>query len=91
MIEGYTGLDENISETTSLISDIKSASQEQKRGIEQINIAVNSLDQQTQENAAIASRTQEIAIQTDKIAKLIVKNANEKEFHGKDEVQIKVV
>jgi len=91
MIDGYTGLDENILETTSLISDIKSASQEQKRGIEQINIAINSLDQQTQENASIASRTQDIALQTDKIAKLIVKNANEKEFHGKDEVQVKIV
>ena len=89
MIEGYVGLHENISKTISLIKDIESASKEQQSGIEQINDAVNSLDHQTQENAVIANRTREIAVDTDTIAKLVVSNANAKEFLGKDDVKAK--
>ena len=89
MIDGYSGLNENISKTLELISDVESASKEQKVGIEQINDAVNELDKQTQENASIASQTQTIAVQTDKISKLIVESANEKEFNGKDKVSVK--
>ena len=44
---------------------------------------VNQLDQQTQQNAAISTQTNDIAITSDKIAKLIVEDANKKEFHGK--------
>ena len=65
------------------------ASKEQLMGIEQINDAVTQLDQQTQQNAAIASQAHDIAIETDKIAKLVVSNANEKEFIGKDQVKSK--
>ena len=89
MIEGYHGLNENISKTIELISDVESASKEQLSGIEQINDAVNHLDQQTQENAMIASQTQDVSAQTDTIAKLVVSNANEKEFLGKNDVQAK--
>ena len=87
MIEGYTGLNSNISKTIELINDVEVSSNEQKNGIVQINDAINALDKQTQQNAAIASQTQSVAVQTDSIAKLIVTNANEKEFEGKNEVQ----
>ena len=89
MIEGYNGLNENISKTIDLISNVESASKEQQHGIEQINDAVNSLDQQTQQNASIASETNDIAKQTDHIAKLVVLNADEKEFIGKNSVKAK--
>ena len=91
MIEGYSGLNENISKTIELISDVESASKEQLKGIEQINDAVNSLDQQTQQNAIIASQTHDVAVHTDEIAKLIVSNANKKEFIGKDKVKAKEI
>lgn len=65
------------------------SSKEQLIGIEQINDAINSLDQQTQENANIASQTHEVANITDEIAKLVVSNANAKEFIAKDEVNPK--
>ncbi len=65
------------------------ASKEQRTGIEQINDAVNSLDQQTQQNAMIASQTHDVAIDTDKIAKLVVSDADAKEFIGKNEVKAK--
>ena len=88
MIEGYTGLNENISKTIDLISDVETASKEQQAGIVQINDAVNSLDRQTQENANIASQAQEVAMQTDAMAKKAVASANEKNFIGKENVSI---
>ena len=60
-----------------------------RSGIEQINDAVNQLDQQTQQNAAIASETHNVAVITDDIAKLVVSNADSKEFIGKNEVKAK--
>ncbi|NVJ53311.1 MAG: PAS domain S-box protein [Campylobacteraceae bacterium] len=89
MIEGYNGLSENITKTIDLISDIESSTKEQQTGIEQINDAINSLDSQTQQNASIANQTHDITVQTDTIAKLIVSDANEKEFIGKESVKAK--
>uniref|UniRef100_UPI004048E5A1 methyl-accepting chemotaxis protein n=1 Tax=Aliarcobacter sp. TaxID=2321116 RepID=UPI004048E5A1 len=83
MINGYDKLNENILHTIELIKNIENSSKEQLSGIEQINYAVVSLDQQTQENATIASQTREIALSTDKIAKTIINNVNNKEFIGK--------
>ncbi|MCT7463130.1 methyl-accepting chemotaxis protein [Aliarcobacter cryaerophilus] len=91
MIEGYKNLNSNISSTMNLISDIENASKEQLLGIEQINDAVNQLDQQTQQNAMVASQSHDIAQSTDQIAKLIVQDANQKEFEGKNEVKAKDV
>ncbi|MGJ0351703.1 hypothetical protein NG783_00180, partial [Aliarcobacter cryaerophilus] len=84
-------LNSNISSTMNLISDIENASKEQLLGIEQINDAVNQLDQQTQQNAMVASQSHDIAQSTDEIAKLIVQDANQKEFEGKNEVKAKDV
>ncbi len=89
MINGYHGLNDNISKTIELIKDIESASKEQQSGIEQINNAIAELDQQTQQNAAVATQTHGVAVQTDQMAKLVVSNADEKEFIGKDNVQAK--
>ena len=84
MIYGYKDLSENITQTMNLISDIENASKEQLMGIEQINDAVSELDRQTQQNAMVSSQTHDIALVTDEIAKEIVKEANSKEFIGKD-------
>ena len=89
MISGYKTLNENIQQTINLISDIEKSSKEQLNGIEQINDAVNSLDRQTQQNAAVASEAHDVAVLTDEIAKLVVSNANAKEFIGKNEVKAK--
>ncbi|PRM99983.1 methyl-accepting chemotaxis protein [Aliarcobacter cryaerophilus] len=91
MISGYKTLNEDIIKTIDLIKGVESSSKEQLAGIEQINHAINSLDQQTQQNAQIASQTYSVAIQTDTIAKLIVSNANSKEFIGKNEVKAKTL
>ena len=89
MIEGYTHLNENIKSTTEIISEVELASREQKQAIEQINDAVTQLDQKTQEIANIASGTHDVAVQTDEIAKLVVANADEKEFIGKETAKAK--
>ena len=55
MIDGYSVLNENITKTIDLISDVSTASKEQKQGIQQINDAVTQLDHTAQENASSAS------------------------------------
>jgi methyl-accepting chemotaxis protein len=87
MINGYKELNQNITNTINLISDIEMSSKEQLSGIEQINDAVTQLDQQTQQNAAIASQAHDVALVTDGIAKSVLKNAEEKEFKGKANVK----
>jgi methyl-accepting chemotaxis protein len=87
MISGYSSLNENIQKTISIIGDVAGASKEQQAGIEQINDAVTQVDQQTQQIAMIAGQTQDIAEQTNVIANDIVKDANKKEFDGKNSVK----
>ena len=86
MIAGYGGLNDNISKTIELISDVETASKEQLSGISQINDAVTSLDHQTQQNASIASQTQDVANTTSAIASKIIEDADKKEFNGKHDV-----
>ena len=89
MIVGYKKLNENIAKTINLIADIENASKEQLSGIEQINDAVTQLDQQTQQNAAVAAQTHDVAVLTDQIAKLVVSDADSKEFKGRNEAKAK--
>ena len=83
MIKGYITLNKNLNKTTEVIKDIEDASREQKISIEQINDVVNRLDQQTQNNASVATQTHDIAINTSNIAQKILDTVNEKEFRGK--------
>ena len=87
MIEGYKHLNENILKTAGIIQDIKNSSKEQLLGVEQINDVLGQIDQQTQENANVASEAHNIATITDEISKLIVNDTNAKEFVGKNEVK----
>ena len=86
MIEGYNGLNENVSKTLEIINHIELASKEQLSGIEQINHSVTILDSQTQKNANVAAQTNDIALSTQNIANIVVAKANEKNFIGKDSV-----
>jgi len=87
MSNGYEILNENISKTINLITNVESASQEQLKGIEQINDAVSQLDKQTQENANVAHIAQNIALETRSMAQTIVDDSNQKEFNGKDNLK----
>ena len=88
MIHGYESLNTNIDKTIELIEDVATASTEQETGIVQINEAINSLDQQTQKNASVANEAKDIALKTSSLAKGIVNKADEKEFKGKDNLNI---
>ena len=63
-----------------LIIDVQMSSKEQLMWIEQINDAVNNLDQQTQNNANIANMTHQIAQNTLEIAQEVVSSTNTKKF-----------
>ena len=86
MINGYTELLENINKQATTIDEIANASKEQQAGITQINDAVTGLDQQTQQNAAIAANTKEIAIKANEIAHKVVEDVNKNQFVGKNEL-----
>ena len=81
MIDGYTELNTNISSTIELIDGVGIASKEQQMGIEQVNSSINLLDKQTQENASIASQTQDISEKTSRIAQDIVNDTENKKFN----------
>jgi methyl-accepting chemotaxis protein len=91
MIQGYTQLNDGISDTEVLIKEIENASKEQQNGIIQINDTIGTLDTQTQENAKIASFTRSIAVTTDNIAKDMLKQAVDKTFPGKDNIKAKTI
>ncbi|WP_072681281.1 methyl-accepting chemotaxis protein [Arcobacter sp. LA11] len=80
MITGYEKLNENIKKTTEAIVDISEASKEQKTSIEQINDVINKLDQQSQNNASVATQTHDIAENTSRLAIQILDEVNNKKF-----------
>ncbi|MBU3016026.1 methyl-accepting chemotaxis protein [Poseidonibacter lekithochrous] len=83
MIKGYDKLNENIIKTTDAIVDISEASREQRTSIEQINDVITKLDQQSQNNAAVATQTHDIAQNTSKLAIQILETVNTKKFREK--------
>jgi len=89
MIKGYNNLNESISTTLDIISDVEIQSKNQQTSIEDINKTVISLKEQAQKNADISNKTQDIAHQTQEISLKIINNANEKEFIGKDDINYK--
>ena len=84
MIEGYSGLNENISNTLEFINEIEKASKEQLEAIDDINSTIKKVTTQTKENSKITKLTKDVAIQTDEIAKYVVQKVDEKEFEGKE-------
>ncbi|RXJ55439.1 methyl-accepting chemotaxis protein [Candidatus Marinarcus aquaticus] len=84
MIEGFSELEQKIETTNTLIDDVSNAAKEQTIGMTQIADAMNQLDKFTQENAAIADKTNDIAKETNLIALEVVKNVNRNNFEGKN-------
>ncbi len=80
MINGYNQLIDKINQTMELIKNVEHASKEQQSGMVQINDTITSLDTQTQQNANIASQTNEAAIQMSAISKEIEEAVKQKKF-----------
>lgn len=49
-------IEESVQRVTDIMGEISSASQEQSRGLEQINIAITQMDGVTQQNAALVQQ-----------------------------------
>jgi methyl-accepting chemotaxis protein len=86
MIQGFKILDEKIQKTTELVEDVAIANKEQMGGITQINDAVSQLDSMTQENAKVAAESDEVANDLLNMANIILNDAKEKNFIGKDKL-----
>jgi methyl-accepting chemotaxis protein len=68
MIEGFSELNENINITIDLIDEVANSTKEQQEAMMQINDTVNSLDQETQQNASLASDISGMAKTTKELA-----------------------
>ncbi|PLY08875.1 MAG: hypothetical protein C0625_01555 [Arcobacter sp.] len=83
MISGFEELEDKINETNHLINDVTNAAKEQTQGMNLISDNINGLDKFTQENAEIASKTNSISMDTNKIALGVVESVNKNNFEGK--------
>ncbi len=98
VIEEAGGLMQNIApeinKTSNLISRINNASQEQEMGANQINIAIQHLNEITQQNAAaseeIATSAEELSSQAEQLLQTMTFfKINNKEFHVSSNLQMK--
>ncbi|KAB7885136.1 methyl-accepting chemotaxis protein [Poseidonibacter ostreae] len=80
MIDGYNQLNENISNTITIIEEVATASKEQEKGIIQINDAVNTLDQATQKNAQVANEISDMASNISDMSNSLVTAASRASF-----------
>ena len=71
MIDGYTQLNEKITQTEDIMSDVATTSKEQESRIIQINSAISDLDHRTQKNAQSANSLNSISNEVEKISKEI--------------------
>ena len=80
MIQGYNELNENISNTITIIEEVAMASNQQEKGIIQINDAVNTLDQATQKNAQVANQISDMANNISQMSNSLVTAASRASF-----------
>ena len=86
----YEEMIENIKKTVALIDTISSSSKEQELGVEQINRAINSIDQATQENTVIAHDVSSISLKNYNVAKEMVEASENIKFNGKENIQASI-
>ncbi len=89
MIDGYSQLSENVESTTQLINLVAKNSKEQQGMINEINNDIQDINVEIKKNVEIANETNVVAHQASDIAHIIVVDASEKNFCGKEEIQIR--
>ncbi len=80
MISGYSELNQKISQTIDLISDVSNASKEQELGIVQINDTVTLLDQATQVNASSATNINRLSEEVRALSDRLINIANKADY-----------
>jgi Amt family ammonium transporter len=80
MITGYAVLNDKITDTSKLIDEVASGSEEQMRGVEYIHKTIYQLDEMLQNNQTITKETNEIAKRALSLANRLVEDTKEKDF-----------
>ena len=80
MKNSFEKLSHMIEENTEIITDVAKSNEIQKENLSQISEAMNILDSITQNNSVMANNTKELSMQTNDIAKEMLKAASLNEF-----------
>ncbi len=80
MRDGYSVLNKDITSTISLIDSVTSSSQEQQKGIEEINNDIEIIAKNTEKNSQMAKEASLISSETYELAQMIVDDAKSKKF-----------
>ncbi|MDX9797134.1 MAG: CZB domain-containing protein, partial [Arcobacteraceae bacterium] len=83
MIAGYSSLNDKISQTIELISNVSTASKEQESGIVQINDTVAVLDRATQVNASSATEINRLSNEVRSMAQNLLEIASKASYDKK--------
>ncbi len=73
MIDGYSNLNDKITQTRQMIDNVETASKKQETGMIQINDTINNLDKVTQQNAASSGSLENLAVQIASLSENISK------------------
>ncbi|MEA3383401.1 MAG: methyl-accepting chemotaxis protein [Campylobacterota bacterium] len=88
MIDGYTQLNDKISQNKEMIDMVSMASKEQTAGIVQINDAINILDKNTQENANDATNIDSLAKEVANLSVRLISVAKHASYREEAEKQV---
>jgi len=86
MIDEYSKLNNNITQTFNLVDSIVTSSKEQTLGIENINNSIQNIDRSIQINSATAEKVNNIAQETYNMAHNFVKANDGVQFEGKEKL-----
>jgi len=89
MTNGYEVLNTNIKSNFDSVKEVVTSLKEQEIGISIINEAIEEIDKNTQKQALVAVKVNEIANQSHNVAKQIVKITNSAKFENKDKIVIR--
>ena len=89
MTSGYELLSENIKNNLSHVKNVVDSLKEQEGGISVINEAIGEIDKNTQSQALVSVKVNEIATQSHNVAKQIVEVTNNAQFEGKENIAIR--
>ncbi len=89
MTAGYKQLNENIKENFIHVKKVVDSLKEQEEGISIINEAISDIDRNTQNQALVSVKVNEIATQSQNVAKQIVSVTSNSSFEGKEQISIR--
>ena len=89
MTSGYEQLNNNIKDNLTQVKKVVDSLKEQEEGISVINEAISEIDRNTQTQALVSVKVNEIANQSQNVAKQIVSVTSNSLFEGKEQISIR--